>query len=86
MDAPVRQPEHSEIMFALGAMHSDLKHVMEDVTEMKDRHTDRLNGHSTRIGSLETTRTKMWAYAAGVSAGIFTIGTFLKDKVLSTGA
>ena len=85
MDAPIRQPEHSEIMFALGAMHSDLKNMVGDVEELKDRMHDRLNGHSDRIGSLETTRTKMWAYAAGVSAGIFTIGTFLKDKVLSTG-
>jgi hypothetical protein len=77
------QPDHSEIMFALGAMHSDVKSLKEDVAELKAGSTARMDGHSRRIGSLETTRVRLVGYAAGMSAGIFTVGTFLKDKILS---
>lgn len=80
MPAVAHQPDHSELLFALGAMHSDIKNIKEDVTELKVGATTRMDGHSRRIGSLENTRTRMWAYAAGLSAGIFTVGTFLKDK------
>lgn len=76
-----RQPDHAAIMFALGQMHSDIKTAMGDIEELKDRTTDRLNSHSSRISSLEKTRTRAFAYMAGLSAGIFTIGTALKDKI-----
>jgi hypothetical protein len=81
MDKHRAQPDHAELMFALGAMHSDIKTAMGDIEELKNHTQDRLNGHSKRLGSLETTRTKMWAYAAGVSAGVFTVGTFIRDKL-----
>lgn len=76
--------EHTELMFALGAMHSDLKNVMKDVANLTAGTTSRMDGHSRRIGSLENTRMRLVAYAAGLSAGIFTIGSFLRDKLFTT--
>jgi hypothetical protein len=77
------QPDHSELLFALGAMHSDIKHVMEDVAALKIEGAARMDGHSRRIGSLETTRVRLVAYAAGLSAGIFTVGSVIKDKFMA---
>jgi hypothetical protein len=73
-----REPDHAEIMYALGALHSDLKHVAEDVRTMK-----KVQGvNAQRITSLETSRTRLWAYASGLSVGVFALGSFLKDKLL----
>ena len=76
----VKTTDHSELMFALGAMHSDIKAARSDIEELKTSTQTRLERHSTRINSLEITRTRMWAYAAGLSAGVFSVGTFIKDK------
>ncbi len=75
-----KQPDHSEIMFALGALHSDVKNLVSDVGELKVGSTSRMDGHSRRIGSLETSRTRLVSYAAGMSAGVFTLGTWITKQ------
>lgn len=75
-----RIPGNDELMFALGQMHSDVKATSQGIADLRNSVDVRLNEHSKRMGRVEKTQTRIVAYAAGLSAGVFLIGTALKDK------
>lgn len=79
-----KAPDHSDLMFAIGQMHSDIKTALRNTEDLKVETAKKLSGHEARIDSLEETRTRAWGYISGVSAAVFALGSLIKDKIIGT--
>ncbi len=76
-----KAPDHSDLMFAIGQMHSDIKTALRNTEDLKIETAKKLTEHNTRIASLENTRSRAWGYVSGMSAAVFALGSLIKDKM-----